>query len=209
VPHKSPEARRAYVRAYRKRYGRKKENPETVKAYRARPEVREKHREQQALYRAKNHEKVKESKKLDYAKKRSARLAAMKQYQAENLHLRREYQRQRKASDPAYQLKRRLGNRINEFIRHPTKCSSTMKLIGCDLDWLMAWLEIQFKPGMNWRNYGPKWVVDHVRPCASFELTDPHQQRLCFHFTNLQPLWAPENQAKGSLWQGERLRRTA
>jgi hypothetical protein len=50
---------------------------------------------------------------------------------------------------------------------------------------------------MTWENYGPVWHVDHIRPCASFDLTDPAQQRECFHFSNLQPLFAAENLAKG------------
>jgi hypothetical protein len=83
------------------------------------------------------------------------------------------------------------------------KAGSALKHIGCDTDWLIAWLESQFKPGMNWDNWGNgqgKWQVDHIRPCASFDLNDPEEQKLCFHWTNLQPLWAFENLSKGRKW---------
>jgi hypothetical protein len=53
-------------------------------------------------------------------------------------------------------------------------------------------LEKQFTKGMNWKNYG-KWHIDHIKPCASFDLSLEHEQKLCFHFTNLQPLWAKDN----------------
>lgn len=43
--------------------------------------------------------------------------------------------------------------------------------------------------------------IDHIRPCKSFDdLYDPEQSKECFHFTNLQPLWAPENRSKSSKW---------
>ena len=50
---------------------------------------------------------------------------------------------------------------------------------------------------MTQKNYG-EWHVDHIKPCASFDLTDPKQQEICFHYTNLQPLWAIDNIKKGS-----------
>jgi hypothetical protein len=64
---------------------------------------------------------------------------------------------------------------------------------------LRAHLEAQFVPGMTWANHGA-WHVDHIRPCASFNLEDPAEQRVCFHFSNLQPLWAQDNLAKGATW---------
>ena len=39
------------------------------------------------------------------------------------------------------------------------------------------------------------------RPCASFDLTDPAQQKACFHYTNLQPLWAKDNLSKGAKYE--------
>jgi hypothetical protein len=50
---------------------------------------------------------------------------------------------------------------------------------------------------MTRENHG-LWHVDHIRPCASFDLTDPEQQAICFHYTNLQPLWAIDNIKKGA-----------
>jgi hypothetical protein len=94
-----------------------------------------------------------------------------------------------------------LRSRMHCALKYP-KSKSTMKLLGCDINWLRAWLEVSFKPGMTWENYGPGWHVDHIRPCASFDLSDPSQQKLCFHFTNLQPLWAEENQEKYNKWEG-------
>jgi len=40
--------------------------------------------------------------------------------------------------------------------------------------------------------------IDHIRPRASFDLTDPAQPRECFHYTNLPLLPAKENIKKGS-----------
>ena len=73
------------------------------------------------------------------------------------------------------------------------------ELTGADIDVVKAHLERQFVDGMTWENRGA-WHVDHIRPCASFDLTDPEQQRQCFHYTNLQPLWAEDNLAKSDRW---------
>ncbi len=95
-----------------------------------------------------------------------------------------------------------LRHRVRQALRGLAKCSSTQKLTGCTIKELMAHLEAQFTDGMTWDNYGEGgWAVDHIRPCASFDLTDPEQQRQCFHYSNLQPLWAADNIRKGAKWE--------
>jgi hypothetical protein len=59
-------------------------------------------------------------------------------------------------------------------------------------------LESQFKPGMSWKNHGPKgWHIDHIKPLASFDLSSPKEQAIAFSYKNTQPLWWHENLAKG------------
>lgn len=80
-----------------------------------------------------------------------------------------------------------------------TKDNRTLNMIGCSFEFLKAHLESQFREGMTWQNYGRYgWHIDHIIPCAHFDLRELGQRRLCFHFTNLQPLWAEENLRKGS-----------
>lgn len=77
------------------------------------------------------------------------------------------------------------------------KKGKTMELTGCSKYELLEHLGSQFTESMTWENYG-QWHIDHIRPCASFDLTDLEQQKICFHWTNLQPLWATDNIKKGS-----------
>jgi hypothetical protein len=115
----------------------------------------------------------------------------------ENPEKRRAYQRSRLQSDPGFRLRRNLQNRIWMTVVKGGKSASTLELLGCTIPELRAHLESQFRPGMTWENYGPVWHIDHRRPCASFDLLDPAQQRECFRYTNLQPLFAEENIRKG------------
>lgn len=118
----------------------------------------------------------------------------------------REYQRRRASEDVSFRLLRNLRARLVTACRGK-RCDRTIALIGCTLGHLRTHLEAQFKPGMTWANYGPyrmdqpmTWHIDHIRPCASFDLTDPEQQRACFHWSNLQPLWAVDNISKGATY---------
>lgn len=113
------------------------------------------------------------------------------------------YRKLLKLKNPSFRILCNLRTRINQVLKGINKSKSTIKLLGCSLEFLKQHLEKQFKPGMSWKNYGrgwnnkKEWQIDHIKPCASFDLSVPEQQKLCFNYTNLQPLWAEENLSKG------------
>lgn len=72
-----------------------------------------------------------------------------------------------------------------------------MAYVGCDIEALREHIERHFRKGMTWDNQG-KWHIDHRKPCASFDLTKEPERDMCFHYTNLQPMWGPDNLSKGN-----------
>lgn len=109
----------------------------------------------------------------------------------------REWKQKKRDTDPQYRLRSNLSRRIRDVLLGHTKSASTMILIGCSTEEVRAHIEQQWLPGMNWSNYGVHgWHIDHIIPCAAFDLTRPDEQAKCFHYTNLQPLWALDNWRK-------------
>jgi len=93
-----------------------------------------------------------------------------------------------------------LRSRLNNALKGASKADTTLNLLGCAIDDFWKYLEENFIEGMTRENYGKgsgKWNVDHVIACARFDLIDPEQQKKCFHYTNLQPLWWIDNLKKG------------
>jgi hypothetical protein len=103
-------------------------------------------------------------------------------------------------NDIKFRILRRIRNRIYcALVRQKKikKIKSFTSLVGINREQLWKHLESTFKSGMTKKNHG-LWHIDHIRPCASFDLTSPKQQAKCFHYTNLQALWAKENLTKGA-----------
>lgn len=152
-------------------------------------------------WRKANPRSAKETNRRNYVNHREVRLANAKEYYAANpekiVAKVYAYQQKRLLVDPAYRIRKSLRCRIRSAMLGLNKSGSTATLIGCPWDYLREWLQAKFKPGMTWENYG-EWHIDHILPCASFNLIDPIEQRRCFHYTNLQPLWAEENLQKSS-----------
>ncbi len=109
----------------------------------------------------------------------------------------REKKKRRWVTDIDYRIKENLRTRIRNAIYAGSKSKQTMQLIGCSVEEFKTHIEKGFCSSMNWSNYGV-WHIDHIRPCASFDLSKPEEQASCFHYTNLQPLWAKDNLAKGA-----------
>lgn len=98
-------------------------------------------------------------------------------------------------NNPIQKLVHNHRTRISLALKQP-KFGRTMHLFGCSREILMRHIENKFTKKMKWDNYGKYWEVDHIIPCAKFDLTDPEQQKICFHYTNLQPLECSVNRSK-------------
>ncbi len=99
---------------------------------------------------------------------------------------------------------------MNKYISNKTN-GKLSDIIGCSYETFKSHIESLWKSGMNWENWGKgpnKWNIDHIRPCAAYDLTVLEEQKKCFHYTNLQPLWQHENASKSDYMQilGKRIR---
>jgi len=106
----------------------------------------------------------------------------------------------RMEEDIGYKMLQKCRARLYKAIKENNKSDRTLKLLGCTTDKLKRHLESQFTKGMNWDNYG-KWHIDHIKPCAVFDFSKESDQKECFHYTNLQPLWAEDNMRKSSTYK--------
>ena len=103
-------------------------------------------------------------------------------------------------TDQNFRLAWKLRNRLRMALKSQKvdKSERTMDLVGCCLESLKTHMSKQFRTGMTWENNTLKgWHIDHIVPCASFNLTNIEEQKKCFHYTNLQPLWWLDNIQKG------------
>lgn len=153
----------------------------------------EKNKQRIALYR-KNYA---ERRRMLYSNRKEEICARKRQLSPKYRNRVRAYSRVRRKTDIQFALADRLRATMSRALRRQftRKSARTFDLIGCSPAELRALIESLFLPGMSWTNRA-LWHVDHKRPLAAFDLTDPSQQRLAFHFSNLQPLWAHDNLSK-------------
>jgi Prasinovirus endonuclease VII len=157
---------------FRKAWGEK--NSESVRIY-------------NKSWRKKNPKKANQHSKTWYSKNREKRRDSKESYR-----------KRRILEDPSFRLTASLRERVREVLNGKSKSDRTLNLLGCSVEHLIRHLEAHFATGMSWDNYGKfGWHMDHIKPCASFNLTDPEQQRKCFHYSNIQPLWWWDNLSKG------------
>lgn len=100
------------------------------------------------------------------------------------------------ADSPSRRLLNAIRARLWAALRGKSD-GALLSRLGFSLEQLRKHIESQFADGMSWGNYG-RWHVDHEKPCATFDQTDPVQFSECWALSNLQPLWAADNLRKGA-----------
>jgi hypothetical protein len=198
-----PKAREARIRARRK-YDAKPETRKRKIQYNQNlpAHVREKKNKRAKQYRSTPAGKAMRKKALE--KQREFRRtpegkAKAREYHQRGKHRSNKRYKERYKTDPQFRMAVVLRKRIVMALkaRGISKSKSLRELLGCSIPDLKAHLEKQFKPGMSWSNHGD-WHIDHIRPCAAFNLALVAEQQVCFHYSNLQPLWAEENMRKSA-----------
>jgi hypothetical protein len=147
-------------------------------------------------YRDENRDKIKEYDKNKRPKesksKRNAQYWIDHKEQLTDYH--KKYQVEREKVDIQYKIKRRLRARLSKLTKGNRPFSS-IDALGCSIVDFRNHLESLWQEGMTWENYGD-WHIDHIIPCAAFDLTKESEVKKCFHFSNLQPLWEKDNLKK-------------
>lgn len=207
MPYKDPKVRlikqREYVQAHRELY-----RSSDAKYRSLHPD---KVKEHQRNWRAKNIEHLKqyrnEHRKNNLELYRQYDKVKQAKHKVEINRRQREIYKYRKENDPQYYIALRCRNRVRSAVKSQKarKVAATLALLGCTVEFLKQYLESQFYPHpdtgeqMTWSNYGKfGWHIDHEIPCDKFDLINPEEQRKCFHYTNLQPMWWQENLIKGA-----------
>lgn len=176
--HNASDKRKQAAAAYRKEHG--DEMRQQARAYHASPTGQAKRKVYYAAHQEEILRKARESRQRPERKERA------KAYRTEAMRR------------PVKRIERSLRGRLRDVLRGRRGEIDVEALTGCSLSCLRAHLESLWREGMSWENYGVKgWHIDHVKPCASFNLSAPEEQRACFHWSNLQPMWASENKSKG------------
>ena len=181
---------------------------------------KEKLKEYAHQYHEKNKEKINREAKEYYEKNKEKISKYYKEKQpwkkAKRKKKSNEYQNQRYRNDPIFRLSKTMRSRTLAALKAQgaSKNKRTMQYINCSIAHLYNHIESQFgDSGMNWDNsgrncsglwyYGRGWEIDHRRPCDSFDLNNEEEKYMCFHWSNLQPMWGQENNAKGDDYDPE------
>ena len=168
---------------------------------------REGHKEDAAeyhkIYQKEHADELREKSRI-YQRKNYKRLAIKKrEWASRNRQSLREKhkirQRKHRKNNLSVRLLENARSRVYAALKGKVKSAKTMELIGCTIEYLKTYLESQFVKGMKWDNYGRYgWHIDHIIPCAVFDMSNHKEQKECFHFSNLQPLWAEDNLRKSN-----------
>lgn len=118
----------------------------------------------------------------------------VKQKNKEYLETRKEKIKIRRKTDLNFKISEILRSKFNREIKR----NRYSNFLGCDIIFLKKWLEYRFNDNMNWENMGKVWQVDHILPISKFNFTNQNDIKICYHWTNLQPLESHHNMSKSN-----------
>ena len=113
------------------------------------------------------------------------------------------WDKEQRLNNPQYKIIKNLRCRLYSALKGKSKNKYTKELIGCEVDFLIKYLEEKFDENMNWDNYGNYWHVDHIIPCTAWNLENDMELRACSNYLNLQPLEASANESKNNKYTEE------
>jgi len=179
---KQREKRALNAEFYRKKWAKKRAERTPAEIERKKSNDRE--------WRKKNIDKIKAYRNSDEAKEKR------KIYN-------RLHSRKKNATDISYRIVKNIRSRIGFALKRNIKKSETTKsLLGCSVEYFKKYFQDRFTDNMTWDDFMNGDIhIDHIKPCKEFNLTIPEEQKKCFHYTNLQPLWWYDNLKKGAKYQ--------
>ena len=151
-------------------------------------------------WRSENPEEEKLRARQQYLKHKEQKGIRRKQHYLENKKrifiVQRKYENNQRKNNPIFRIKKILRSRMHEALKKQNvkKTLHTIECLGCTPEFFQNYIQSLFKPGMNLANNGKrKWVLHHIKYCCTFDLLDPEQQKLCFHYANTIPMWEDEH----------------
>lgn len=114
----------------------------------------------------------------------------------EHLPKRKEQIKNKRKQNMNFKISEIIRSKIHKLLKNQ-KTSYTI-LLGCNLNFFKKWIEFQFVDNMNWLNLGDVWQIDHILPISKFDFSNENEKFICFHWTNLQPLFSNENRLKSN-----------
>lgn len=180
----------------------RKNNPNYQIQYR---QISDKRKEYEREYYLKNKERYHLNKIRNRQENMQRESQYRNQYRNHNRDIVNAYHRKWKTNKRSYDIEYKLRENIGRRIRYElntlmktgkNKNDSTLSYIGTSTSLLKLHLEGRFEIGMTWQNYGISWHIDHMIPCAFWDQRSILQSTLCWHYHNLNPLWAISNKSK-------------
>ena len=106
-------------------------------------------------------------------------------------------------NNPLYRLIRNNRSRIRSSLKANSKATNSINLLGCNKEFFYKWIQFQLPYSIDDSEFRELFHIDHCRPLATFDLSNPENQYDAYVWSNCQPLLKSKNLTKGAkrnLW---------